>query len=273
MATSDLRRFFFYQDYIWTPTDFDNLQTWIYGSMQSIFEGAFGASVLQGLEASPAGGLTLNLNPGIACGDSGEILVSPGALNPVIPSPGGSPQNSIVVLRPTSTNVTLIPLPDNPSTFVPLHSAKSFQMVVLSKIPAFENDYPTKQSGDVIVIGVQLLAGASVINQSNLDYGIVSRKRKSPAKIKTITTNYTTDPTVDEIIEANFLSASGVVHLPAAVSATGHRVWVVKVDSSVNQVAISGNLSELISGQNVITLDSQWDRAQVYSNGQGWRIL
>lgn len=272
MATSDLRQFYFYQDYIWTPNDFENLQTWIWGAFQSVFEGSFGAAVLSGLKPTTGGSLTLNIAAGIAVGDSGQVIVSPGALNPVIPAPGGSPQNSLVILRPTSTDMTMIPTPDNPAVLVPLHAAKSFQVVVLSKVPAFENDYPAKQSGDVIVIGVQLQAGASVINNSNLDYGVVSRARKVPFRIKTVTTGVAIDPTVDDVIEANYASASGVAQLPDAQSVPGHRVKVIKVDSSTNQCAVSGTAGQLPFGANVIYLDDQGDVANLYSNGLVWRL-
>lgn len=273
MATSDLRRFYFYQDYIWTPDDFTNLQDWIYGSMQSVFEGAFGAAVLKGLVATPGGGLNLNISSGIAVGDNGEIMVSPTDLVANIPSPGGSNQNSLVVLRPTSTDMTDIPEPDNLSNTVPLHAKKYFEVVVLSKVPTFEGDYPTKQSGDCVVMGIRLLSGDTSIDQTKIDYSAVNRTRKRSLNVKKITGSYSVDPSVDEIIECDFSGASGVAQLPPAVSGAGMKVAVVKVDSSSNVASVSGYNAETISGQNAITLQNQWDTISIYSNGTAWRVL
>lgn len=273
MVQSDLRQFYFYQDYLWAPADFENMQTWTWGAFQAVFSGDLGAAVLQGLQPTPGGGLTLNISSGIATGDSGEVIVSPTALNPVLPNPGSSPQNSIVVLRPTSTDTDSIPTPDNPSIMVPLHKQLSFQVVVLSKIPGFQNDYPAKQLGDVIVAGVQLAANATVISQPNLDFGVISRPRKKPRSVKAVVSSYSTDPTIDDIVEAYFNTASGMVLLPDAQSVPGHGVMVIKVDPSVNQVAVSGSVTgQMPFGANVIYLDDQGDLVRLYSNGLVWRL-
>lgn len=272
MATSDLRRFYFYQEYVWAPADFANLQTWIYGSMQSIFEGAFGAAVLKGLDPTVAGGMILNIAAGVACGDSGEVIVSNSALNPTIPLPGASAQNSIVVLRPTSVDSGNIPLPTDQSQNVPLYSIRGFTMLVLSKIPAFKNDYPTKQTGDVIVAGVQLQAGVTSIVQSNLDLGIIDRPAKKPLRVKTVTNGITLNPSKDHIHEIDFSAASGVIQMPSASLFPGHEVEVIRIDSSSNEAGVSGFNAELISGQNYLTV-TQWDHLKMYSNGAAWRII
>lgn len=272
MATSDLRRFFFYQDYIWTPADFTNFQNWTWGAFQTVFEG-FGPAVVKGLRPSPSGGLSVTFSSGIAIGGVGQSLYAPTALTANIPSPGLSAQNSLVILRPTSTNGTIIPTPDNPSIPVPLHEFESFDLLVLSKAPSFQNDYPATQAGDVVLIGVQLPPSASVINQSNLDYGVVSLFRKRPSTIKVITSGYTAVPTMDDIIEANFATASGVVQLPPAADAAGYSVTVIKVDASANQVAVSGNNAETINGSNVASLGTQFDAMNLYSNGLAWRSI
>lgn len=270
---TDLRQFYFYEDYVWTPVDFANLQMWIWGAFQDVFGAAFGAAVLQGLQVAPAGGMQVTISAGLGVGDNGEIMVVGSQQMLTVPLPGADNKNYLVILRPITTDETFIPTPDNIAVSVPLHKALGYQLLTLQKTPGFKNDYPSKQSGDVVLMGIQLLAGATVVNTANLDLGIISRIRKQPINVTEVTANYTANPTVDEVIEYDATSASGTVSLPDADTVAGLRLSIIKIDSTANMVAVAAFAGDTISGQATITLDSQWDKVNLYSNGIDWRIL
>lgn len=73
---------------------------------------------------------------------------------------------------------------------------------------------------------------------------------------------------VEDIIEADFSAASGVVVPPSPSTVPGQTFTVVKTDSSSNVVAVSGFN---ISGQNPVELDTQWQSVSFYSNGAEYR--
>lgn len=272
MAESDLRKFFFYQKYIWNPEDFENMETWMYGSIEGLAEGAHGGAVLSGLRVLPSSGLTVNIDPGIACSPLGRIVVQAAAAQATLGSPAGNPARSLVVLRPKLTEATDIPEPLNPSNMVPLHEKLEHDIVVINGTPAASPVYPATQSGDIVLMGFRLNASHSTIVRADLDLGVVSRRRKRVHKINKVSQSYSVTGT-DEIIEADFSSASGVLQLPAAGDSEGTVVHMVKTDSSSNVVAVSGNGAEEISGQNRIDLDSQWQSVTVYCDGLAWRQL
>lgn len=273
MASSDIKKFHFYPEYIWSADDFDNLQDWIYKSFQGAFEGDLGGAVLKGLRVLPGGGLNVTIDPGIAVSQTGKLMVLDTQQVASITAASGNPTKNLIVMRPVQTDMDLIPEPLNPGNNVPLHQKQTFQIVVLNGTPAANPSYPATSADDTVLMGVKLIVGQTVIARSDLDLSVVGRPRKKPMHIKAAASGVTLDPSIDDVIEYDASSASGIVQLPPAGDVEGLRASVIKVDSSSNQVAVSGNGAELISGQNVITLDSQWDRINFYSNGQAWRIL
>lgn len=272
MALDDIRKFNFYQKYIWNPTDFENFESWVFGALEGLMEGALGGSVLVGLKVSPSSGLTVNLQAGIACSPLGRIVVQAAPTQVTLDQPVGNPAKSLVVLRPKSTDATSIPLPTNPSLTVSLHEKLEHDVVVLNGTPAASPSYPATESGDIVIMGFELTAGHTTITRSDFDLGVVSRPRRRVPKIKIADSSYTA-ATGDDIIEADFSAASGVVQLPPAADSEGVFLHVVKTDSSSNVCAVSGNGAEEISGLNVIELESQWQSINIYCNGLAWRQL
>lgn len=273
MASSDLRQFYFYQKYIWSPDDFDNLQTWLRGGFEGLGEGAFGSAVLSGLRPSGGGGMTLLVNAGIGVSENGRLVVVDSQLNTTVASPAGNPARTLVVLRPSETNGTDIPQPTNPGVDVPLHKFMSYDLIVLNGTPAATPVYPTKQAGDIVVAGLRLNASHATITEADLDWGVVDRPRKRRHKISLETASFTADPSNVDMYEMDFSAASGVAQLPAASGNEGLTVNFVKIDSTSNECAVSGQGAEVISGQNVQTLDTQWQTLSIYCNGQTWRVL
>lgn len=275
MAASDIRKFKFNNDlkkYLWSPTDFSNLQTWILSEIEGLFEGLTGGAILKGLVASPSTGLTINISSGIGVSPSGRIVVVESSFQSTFVSPVGNPARSLVVLRPKLTDSDQIPKPLDPSTLIYLDQKYEYDVVVLAGTPAANPSYPALQSDDIVVAAVYLTAGHTTINYADFDLGKLSRARKKKLKIFARSGTYTADGTED-VVEMDGSSASGLVVLPPAADAVGEEIAVIKTDSSANSIAVSGNGAELISGQNSFTLDSQWDRARMYSNGTAWRIL
>lgn len=265
---TDLRKFYFYQKYTWNPTDFENFETWLWGAIEGLQEGAFGAAVLKGGRPRAGGGMTLLIDALIACNAVGRIVASNSQLNTTIASPAGNPARTLVVARPKSTNATLIPEPMNPSNMVPLHEKLEWDLIVLNGTPAATPAYPATQAGDIVLAGLKLNASHATITEADLDWGVIDRPRKRKQRVKKVTAGVSV-VSGDSIIEANFASASGIVLLAPPGDVEGEKFTIVKEDSSANVCAVSGD----ISGQSVVELDTQWQSITVYSNGISYRSI
>lgn len=272
MASSDIRRFYFYQKYLWAPTDFRDFQTWLLAELEGLSEGAFGAAVLSGLRALPGSGLNVALSAGIASTASGRIAVLAADVNALLTAPIGNPSRNLVVLRPSLTDMTFIPEPENIVNLVPLYSKLGVDVVVIPGTPAAVPAYPSIQAGDIIVAGVKLIPGQTTLSRSDFDLGIVDRPRKRTARISVKTATFAATGT-DEIFEVDCSASAITAQLPPAGNVEGQTLKFVKIDSGANSCNVSGNLAELLSGQNAIELDTQWQTLSVYSNGTAWRVL
>lgn len=272
MALTDIRKHNFYQKYDWLPADFANMQSWIWGALAALAEGAHGAAVLSGLEPVPAGSMNVQIGSGIASDGNGQPLVLAAPEVIAVPSPVGNPARSLIILRPTTENADYMPEPVNPSNSVPLTVKQKYTLMVLSGTPAGSPSYPATQAGDVVVAGVKLTAGHATIQASDFDYGVVSRPRKRKARIAAKTANFTFDAK-DEIVEVDCTAGTVTGTLLPAASAVGEVVECVKVDSSANPLVVDGDGSELISGQANQQVDDQWGSLRLYSNGIAWRVI
>lgn len=266
MALSDLKIFQWYQKYIVKAADLTNVVTWLRGMSEGTFEGLTGAAILKGLKVTPSSGLTVNVEAGIAVDPNGRIIVIDAA-TATFASPVGNPAKSLLVARPKLTDTTLIPEPINPTNSVYLYKKFEYDLVIINGTPASTPSYPATQANDVILMGVKLTAGHSTIAVSDLDFGKVDRPRKKSHKVLEITSSLTMTGD-EEIIEANFSGASGVITPPAALDVVGKSFTIMKTDSSSNNVAVSG---ASISGQNPVILDTQWQSITIYSNGSSYR--
>jgi hypothetical protein len=216
--------------------------------------------------------MTLLVNSGIGVNTNGRLVVVDSQLNTTVQSPVGNPARTLVVLRPKETDGSNIPLPTNPGIDVPLHKFLSYDLIVLNGTPAASPVYPSKQAGDIIVCGLKLSAGHATIVEADFDLGVVDRPRKRSNKPRTITASDSL-ALDDDIIEVDFSAASGVLQLPPAASAEGMKYTIIKVDDSGNDLAVSGNGAETISGQNAMVLDTQWQAITIYANRTSWRQI
>jgi hypothetical protein len=270
MASTDIRRFNFYTDYLWSPQDFEDFETWIDASIQGLMEGLAGAAVLQGLKATPGSGLTVDIAPGIASAGDGRIIVVGSTQQAILTAPSSDLKKVLVVLRPTLTAQTPIPEPTTFSGLVDLHEKFTFDVVVIDGAESTSPTYPSVQQGDVVVAGLTLSAGQSSLAASDFDLGAVDRPRKRKSRVRIVTGDYSMDG-LEDIVEMDLASASGTVMLPAASGVEGQHYRIVRVDSSANEGLVSG--SEPISGMTTVLLDTQWQTVELYSNGISWRMV
>lgn len=272
MALADIRQFLFYFKYLWSPSDFTNMQTWLQSEYRGIAEGAFGTSVLTGIQPSVVSGLTVELSDGIAIDPDGRIVVF-ASEQATFASPIGNPAKSLIVLRPKLTESDFIPEPVNPSNSVPLHEKFEYDLIVIDGTPAGSPVYPATVAGDIIVLGVTLTAGQVTLTYANIDRSIIDLPRKRVHRFKTVTDAIVEGLVTDETVDADATSNAIIYVLPDSQECPGEDFTVTKIDSSSNEVAVSGANARLIAGETSQTMDSQWQSMTFRSIGPAWRVL
>lgn len=273
MANADIREFYFYEQYLWRPQDFNNLQTWLRDTARAIAEGGFGSSILSGLTCAPGGGLNVNVASGIAVNSDGRPLVSGGGVAALASDPS-NPRRAYIVLRPVDTNTNLINEPVNPTNQVPLHKQLGCSITVILGTPAATPVYPATQSGDVVLMGLLIPTGTVTIASSMFEYYEVELPRKRRHSIRQISGGGLVNISIDDdIIEIDSAATGTICLLPSAQEAANRDFKFVKTDSSVNEVAVSGNGGELISGNTSQEIVDQWGFVRCYSNGIAWRMF
>lgn len=266
MASSDIERFNFYPQYKWQPDDFDDFQTWIDDTIDALMEGAFGAACLSGLNVTPNGGMQVAIAAGIAVNASGRLVVVPSQETANLVADGSNPRRSLVVLRPTVTDADDIPEPVNPPNMVPLHEVRGYSVVVISGTPAGTPAYPSIVAGDIIVMGIKIAAGQTVLAQADMDHGKRDVRRKSQERVRLITGADSFDPDTDSILECNGTFA---VTMPSASLMGGKKFTIVNVGSGV----ITVNFADACSGVTSMTLDDQYQTLHGYGNGNTYRQI
>lgn len=272
MANDSIREFYFYFKYLWSPEDFENMQDWLQDEFRGIAEGAFGGSILSGLQASPGGGMTVDISAGLAVSPSGRLIVVPTTQNATVASPSGNPAKTLIVLRPTSTDTESIPEPVNPSNNVNLHAAHGYQVVVINGTPAASPSYPSTQADDVVLMGLELDASHATIVVGDFDRSPIDLPRRKRVPYRQVLASYTIVED-DEHIDVDAAASGPTILLPSAQSVPGLDFHVMKVDSGSNTVAVSGQGGDLISGQSSYELTDQWMGATFRSTGTAWRVL
>lgn len=272
-APDEIKDFYFYQEYLWTPEDFENLQLWLKAQFQALAEGAFGAAILGGCEPTCPGGMFVDVAPGIGSNYLGRPLIHKEAGQATLASDVSNPRRSLIVLRSVDTDEDDIVEPTNPPTQVPLHKLLSYSLTVIAGTPGVNPTYPAKQAGDVIVCGVKLAAGQTNIAQSDIDFSQTERPRTRSHKVRVVTADYTVAQD-DEIIEADCAASGITVTLPVSQSYPGKEVRIVKIDSSSNSMFVEGTGGEEISGLSEVEIDTPFDSLRVYANGiDAWRRM
>jgi hypothetical protein len=77
----------------------------------------------------------------------------------------------------------------------------------------------------------------------------------------------------DFTILCDATTAAFSVTLPAAAAHPGRIYNVKKIDVSANAVTIQANGAELIDGSNTKVIGSQYQSAQIQSNGTFWSVI
>lgn len=267
---TDIRNFFFYDEYEWQAGDFEDFQTWLDDRIKKGREGAFGSSALSGLKTVPLSGMTIRVSAGIAVNSSGYVMAVDSDSDLTISSPAGNPAKTLVVLRPKLTNTDNIPEPLNPSNPVPLHQIQGSELVVLNGTPAPSPVYPTPQSGDVVLCGLILSSGHATIVAGDFDLIKRHTPRQQELNIGVVAAEYQMTGNED-IVECNGAASGFTVLVPSNPNEVqGKKFVVMKTDSSANVIHVSGST---MSGQTDVQLTDQWQSVEFYSNLGGWRIL
>jgi len=63
------------------------------------------------------------------------------------------------------------------------------------------------------------------------------------------------------------------ITLPSAAGLTGREFTFIKTDSTTNNIIIDGDGSETLNGYSSITLDCQYARIKIVSDGSNWQVL
>jgi hypothetical protein len=266
---TNLGQYLFYFNYLWAPADFTQLQLWLQNLIYAIAQG-LGNGVMVGLDVTPGANLSINIAPGVGLGTEGQVLSNNAPINTILPAPVANRRWDLIVLRPTVTNTDSIPDPNNPGNNVFLQQLLGFELVDITGTESANPVYPSAQDGDVILCGVQLTPGQMSVSQSNIDYGVRQGLNKTHHPVRVIATSYNV-LTTDETLDANAAASGMIVQLPPALSVFGQDFVVTKIDTTANQVTVSG--SDPIAGQPSLVLDSQWMYTHVRSVGTGWRVL
>lgn len=218
---TDIRKFNFAFKYLWTKDDFENFQTWLRAQYQGGFEGAFGASVLSGLRCTVTGtDLTVAVSAGIAVNADGRVLYLPNPVTVTVNSPVGNPARTLVVLRPVDSDMTLTPVPTNPTSYFYLHTQLSAQVVVLNGTPGSPPAYPAIQAGDVVLAGFYIDTASSALTVNSFE----NQKRDVPASRQRRIRKVSSDTTIgheDNIIEVSCQAGDVTLSLPDRESMKG----------------------------------------------------
>lgn len=268
---SDIREFNFYTDYLWSPTDFLNLQTWLQNEIRGIALGVSGQSLLSGCLATPGGGLLVSVSDGVAIDSFGRIVVVTGA-NVAVAEPVGNPAKTLIVLRPKLVDMTSIPLPDAPMTNVFLHEKLSYDLLALNGTPAGSPVYPTPQANDIVVAALIIPDSTVTLLASMFDRSKISLPLKRVNAYNSVSAAYSVLAT-DSHVDGDATAAPFTATLPPASTVPGQDFTFVKTDSGANALSVAGNGGDLISGQSSWDLSDQWATLKVRSIGTSWRII
>lgn len=264
---SEVSLFNFYIQYRWKFTDFEDFQTWLFNALQGSMQGGFGTAAVQGLKVS-CSALNVTASAGIAFNEDGRMLVLEEATAVAVASPAGNPARTLVVLRPVDTEEDEIPRPTNPSEMVPLHVARTAELVVIDGVPGAVPVYPDIEPGDVIVAGFLVSADAVAVTLANLEYYKRDVPRAAERRVRRTTATYTVDAG-DDIVEVN----TATVNLPAAPGPFAGKTWTfVNYRAADNAVSVSGNGTN-VSGLAAQTIDDKWGTLSVYCNGVEYVVI
>ena len=118
-----------------------------------------------------------------------------------------------------------------------------------------------------------LEAGTNISMTQNADTITISSSAGTASL--NIVTKSTSDNILlsEDVILVDATTGSVILDLPAASTANGKRFDIKKIDSSVNNIIIDGNLSETIDDSLTLTITVQYESFTIISNGTAWYII
>lgn len=174
MANANSSLFYWYRRYRVRAQDMTDFQTAMLEGSRGLGEGAVGGSVLVGFEVTLPGVMDIDFAEGIACGPTGNLLVTNAVENITVEAPTGAfPVKSLVVARPLLVDDDYITKPTSPFDSVPLRQIQRMEVVVIDGTPAASPVYPSKEANDVILVGLKLdPSTVSLTDEDNLDFTV-----------------------------------------------------------------------------------------------------
>jgi microcystin-dependent protein len=205
------------------------------------------------------------VSAGIAYDPNGQIVEVPSTQNFTLVSNPSNPVYALLVLRFKFTPDTLIPKPSDPILNVFLNLHDDFELQVLTGTPAPSPTYPVAGSNDVVLMGFQIPAAATLGTQVTLDSSQkqvgfrpatrVSIDTTSLKAVKELNVQKQTE-VVDLMLQhgAMGIGSTGEVHDQATITCNsggtaGHKVTLAGVDfivgTGVNQIPPQVNAQDL----------------------------
>lgn len=162
--------FDFYRRYRWRAQDFTLFQQTLNEHDRASNEGAYGAAVLQGFGLSPSGsGIAISVAAGMCVGPTGDVMAVTGTTVVTVAAPSANSQKHLIVARLVNTPSNYMPRPTAPGDSVPLNEERSCEIVAISGEIAVVPEYPAVEDNDVILGGIILNTGDTVIADQQVE--------------------------------------------------------------------------------------------------------
>ena len=129
-------------------------------------------------------------------------------------------------------------------------------------------DFPqdsTPQYNDIIYLGQKQTDG-TFTDQNVTQQDLTKLRVITKTAIYTIASN-------DDVILADATNGAFTVTLPSAVGLAGIKKIIKKIDSSSNHVTIGTTSAQTIDGAATQSLNSQWNKIIVVSDGTNWLVI
>lgn len=169
----NLNLFNFYKRYKWTAQNFTDFQDAVVTSDRTASKGIIQAAAVEGLDVAPSGGgMAVSIDTGVAIAASGYLLALETADYKAFTAPVSNIKKSLLVIRPKITQVNDITKPTDPFGIVQLNQTQGCEVVIVDGTASATPTYPAKSANDVILCGVRLIAGQTVITTDDIDFSV-----------------------------------------------------------------------------------------------------
>jgi hypothetical protein len=201
---------------------------------------------------------------GTAVDPDGKLIVTTIADVFTLDAPAGSLRWDLLTIRFARTNDTLINKPSNPSETCYMNLLDADTVQVIKGTPGVAA-YPACPVTDVILAGIQIPAIAAVGTDCTVDLLVRDLSQKGQMQIHEMTASGAVLAS-DDLIEINGIGEVQATLVSPALMAGMEQTFVLVHATG------TGKLMGTVSGQVNPTLDAQWDRMTIYSNGNVWRV-